>query len=983
MAAKKKQTGKSAITERKNQFFVVGIGASAGGLEAMELFFSAMPPDSGLAFVLVSHLDPTHISILPEILQKKTKMKVQQAADNLKIVPNQVYIIPPNKELAILNSTLQLLETRYPRGSNLPIDTFFRSLAQDKTNRVVGIILSGTGTDGTLGIRAIKGETGMIMVQDPDSAKYDGMPKSAIATGLADYVMPPDRMPEQLLTYVKQAYTRPAGSVTVGNNAIQGALQKIFILLRNYTGHDFSLYKPNTINRRIERRMHVHQIDKISDYVRYLQESERETTVLFKELLIGVTNFFRDPKAFTLLKERYLPELLKDKPAGYPVRIWVPGCSTGEETYSIAIILQECITAMGRDFSVQIFGTDLDEDAINTARAAVYPDSIAVDVSPERLKNFFIKEGDHYQVKKAVRDMVVFAPQNIIKDPPFTKLDLLSCRNLLIYLGKELQQKLLSIFHYSLKQDAILFLGSSETIGDALDLFTIMDKKWKIFRRRPAKDSVHPVLDFPILQPRVEFSLPEIQKPLRVPDKVDTQQLLKSVLSQSDLPPCVIIDDCADIIYIHGRVDRFLELVEGEICYNIIEMARPGLKTGLSSGIRQMAEERQETRIKGIQVKDNGDYAEVNLIIRPLSDLQTGRRGLMMVIFDEVVQMKKGKAIKPQRATKNIEFKRLKDELQYTRESLQTTIEELETSNEEMKSTNEELQSTNEELQSTNEELETSKEELQSLNEESVTVNAELQTRIDELSIARDDIKNLLDATRIAIIFLDINLCVRRFTPQVTALIPLISADVGRPVSHFANNLTGVKLEQYALKVLKDLAMQEVEVQDIDGQYYRMRIRPYRTLNNVIDGVVVTFEDITELKLLDQAKRLAAVVKDSNDAIILHDIEGNIRAWNKGAMKIYGYTETEALKMNMKDMIPRELKDETMVIIDRLKNKETISFITRRLGKEDKTVHVWLTASMLVDDKGTPEYIATTEKDMSLLTKDAIQLLKGMNDGHG
>ncbi len=970
----------------QKKFPIVGIGASAGGLEALEAFFSKMSADSGMAFVLVTHLDPDHASFMPELIQKKTAMKVQQVTDNMKIKPNRVYTIPPNREMAVMNGTLQLLEMSRARGHNLPIDSFFRSLAQDQTSNAIGIILSGTGTDGTLGIRVIKGETGLVMVQDPDSAKYDGMPRSAIETGLADFILEPSRMPEQLLGYANQTFTRPVSEIAAKDDKTMNALQKIYILLRSHKNHDFSQYKKNTICRRVERRMHIHQIDNITDYVRYLQESESEVSVLFKELLINVTNFFRDPEAFGLLKNKYLPALLQNKPEDYTIRVWVPGCSTGEEPYSVAIVLLECLAALHRHFNVQIFGTDIDEDAIDQARAGKYPESISVDVSPERLKKFFTREDNHYRINRAVRDLVVFAPQNIIKDPPFTKLDLLCCRNLLIYLGPELQQKLLPLFHYSLKQDGILFLGTSETIGQATDLFAIKEKKWKIFMRKPAKDAAQTRLAFTVQQPAAELFTQKPDRPYRGAGEADTTKLMQIILAQSDLPPCVIIDDRGEIIYIHGRTGLFLEPAEGEASSNILAMARPGLKAGLTHAIRTMTAERQEIRINGMKAKDNGGSVDINLIVRPLPAVQTGRRGLMMVLFDAVAHRPAKKTARTgpkKRAEKGVELHRLEDELRYTRENLQSTIEELETSNEELKSTNEELQSTNEELQSTNEELETSKEELHSLNEESATVNVELQRRIDDLSRTNDDIRNFLDATSIATIFLDADLCVRLFTPRATALIPLLATDVGRPLKHFANILVDIELEEFARSVLRDLAVQEAEVRDTAGNYYRMRVRPYRTANNFIDGVVFTFEDISELKQMDHARRLAAIVRDSHDAITLLDLRGKILAWNKGAEIIYGYTEAEALKMNVGDLVPRELKEETMAFIARAQREEMLSFVAKRVGKNGKIVHVWLTVSSLRDERGRQEFIATTEKDLRLLTKEARQHLTRGGDEKG
>jgi two-component system, chemotaxis family, CheB/CheR fusion protein len=857
-------------------FPVVAVGASAGGLEAFEAFFKAMPSDSGMAFVLVAHLDPTHVSLLPELVQKSTKMSVSQIRNGMKMKPNAVYVIPPNKDLNVLNGILHLTELSQPRGSNLPIDNFFRSLAQDQGANAICIILSGTGTDGTLGLKAIKGAVGMVMVQEEASAKYDGMPRSAIGTGLADYVLSPENMPSELVKYTKRAIGKSRPRIVPAEGPTPDALQKIFIILRTRTDHDFSLYKKNTIFRRIERRMNVHQIDDISEYVRYLRDSDREVDILFKELLIGVTNFFRDSDAFDTLQKKVLPKLLIGKPDDYTLRVWVPGCSTGEEAYSVAIILHECMES-ARHFNLQVFGTDIDEDSINAARAGLYPASILADVGPDRLKRYFVKEDDgQYRIKKIIREMLVFAPQNIIKDPPFTKLDLLCCRNLLIYLGPELQRRLLPIFHYSLKQDGILFLGTSETIGQASDLFAIRSKKWKIFQSKPS-GTVRTPLDFPapLSSPEDVSDRPTIPETVKKAEELSVLQLVETILAKSEMPPCIVIDDAFNLVYVHGKMGKFLEPAQGKASVNALKMARQGVKAELASAVRKVSLHKQEVVLTDLCVEHNGSSICFELLAKPILE-QGPLRGLMLVMFQEISNATKSSkaAQKPKRGRrpgKNVE--ELARELQYTKENLQTTIEELETSNEELKSTNEELQSTNEELQSTNEEMETSKEELQSLNEESATVNAELQSRIDELSNTNDDMKNLLDSTAIATLFLDTNLCIRRFTPKVIDIIPLAGTDSGRPIMHFATSLSNTDLTEYGRKVLEDLAVREAEVESKDGVVYAMKARPYRTINNVIDGVVVTFEDITARKRVEEELRESEIkwraMAESTPALIV------------------------------------------------------------------------------------------------------------------
>ena len=647
------------------------------------------------------------------------------------------------------------------------------------------------------------------------------------------------------------------------------------------------------------------------------------------------------------------------------------------------MILQEYMDNSNSYFDVKIFATDIDEHAINSARAGLFPEGIAADIGPERLKRHFIKENNYYRIKKNIREMLIFAPQNIIRDPPFTNLDLLCCRNLLIYFEAQLQKKIFPIFHYSLKPGGILFLGTSETIGTATDLFHLEEKKWKIFKRQPAEVKPSIMLD---LMPPLPAGSPEAKKSassIEKINKMDILSLVKSLLSQSHLPPCVVIDEQADILYVHGRIGRYLEPPEGETSINVLDMARPELKTALTCAIQRIKTDQQETVIKNLQLKENGEE-NINLSVRRFPDQQSGRRDLMLVTFVETSRSEPpaDKTVQHKRTRKTQEIKILEEELQYTRENLQSTIEELETSNEELTSANEELQSTNEELQSTNEELETSREELQSLNEESSTVNAELQNRIDALSSANNDIKNLLTAIDIATIFLDSNLCIKRFTPKITELIPLTPTDIGRPLNHLSIKIKDVDLVAQAQKVLDDLITQEIMVESQSDHYYQMRMRPYRTVNNVIDGVVITFENITQLKKLHRdTLRLVAVVKDSNDAITLQDPDGNIIAWNKGAETLYGYSVDEALSMNIDTLIPENERENFKQLTAHIDCREILPHIATRQTKDGKIVTVWLTLTVLRNEKGQFDAIATTERDLSQLSHDALLTLTG--NGHG
>ena len=871
-------------------FPVVGIGASAGGLDAIEKFFSNMPSDSGMAFVIIMHFDPSSKSVMVEILKRYTKMEVHQAEDGMKMEPNSVYIIPPNKDMATLHGTLQLLEPTVSRGIRHPIDFFFRSLSEDFKEKAICIILSGTGTEGTLGLKALKGEGGMVMVQDVESAAYDGMPASAIATGFADYILPPEKMPEQLLNYVKQPYIKGKRKIALSEQV--APLQKIFVLVRDRTGHDFSLYKESTINRRIERRMNVHQIEKLTDYVRYLSENPSEIDILFKELLIGVTSFFRDPQAYESLIKKVLPDMFKNKTSAMPVRIWVSACSTGEEAYSMAIIFKEYLDEIKSDIKVQIFATDVDKDAIETARAGVYPASIAVDVSQERLMRFFMKAEDSYRVKKEVREMVTFALQSLIKDPPFSTLDMASCRNILIYLSPVLQKRVISTLHYSLKKDGILFLGNSETIGEFTDLFSVDDRKWRIYK---SKGGSHVLMgDFThIGQAGVFVKIKESAK------SVETSfgGQIEKMLLENYAPSCVIINEKEDILYFHGKTGKYLEPAPGKAGFKILEMAREGLKHELNVAIRKSIAQKKEVTFKELNVKTNGSFQTVNLIVRPL--VKPDMQGLIMVIFEDV-PAKPSKPVKKTH-TKQETNKYVADmelELKSTRENLQTTIEEMETSNEELQSTNEEFQAANEELQSANEELETSREELQSVNEELMTLNAEHQTKIEENLRSINDMNNMLTSTEIATVFLDNDLCIKGFTPAATKIINLKQTDIGRQLNDFSYNIIYENLFDDVSGVLNTLVFRETEVPDKNGNRYLMRILPYRTTENVIDGAVVTFIDITERKQAEKKEHdakifLEAIVETVRESLIILDKDLRVISANRSFYRIFETSKEE------------------------------------------------------------------------------------------
>jgi two-component system CheB/CheR fusion protein len=978
--------------QQSADFPIVGIGASAGGLAAFEAFFSTMPPDRdpGMAFVFVQHLARDHKSILSELVRRYTKMEVFEVEDGMVVKPNCAYIIPPNRDMALVNGALHLTEPTLARGIRLPIDFFFRSLAQDQHDRAICVVLSGTGSDGALGVRAVKGEGGMVMAQTPESTEYDGMPRSAIATGTVDFVLSPQEMPAKLLAYVAHAFgTSPSLSSQVKQQPDE--LQRIFLLLRSQTGHDFSQYKRSTIIRRVERRMALHQIDALEDYLRYMELTRGEADALFRELLIGVTSFFRDSEIFDEVQKRAIPQLFVGKTPGTAIRVWVPGCSSGEEAYSIAILLRERMEELKENFKVQIFATDIDREAIDHARAGVYPSSIIADVSPERLAHFFEQDqpdGSTYRIHKTIRDMLVFSEHDLIKNPPFSKLDLISCRNLLIYMGAELQKKLMPLFHYALNPGGVLVLGSSESVGDFVNLFAPIERKSRIYQRQ-AHDFGHHRMGIPGL-----FERPLGTEIARRPgsgalgeNKLPLQQIAERTLLEHYSPVGALVSERGDILYLLGRTGRYLEPTPGEASMNIFRMAREGLRGDLTIALHRAVSLGTTNRHPDLRVKnDDGTFTTVNLTVLPVPPDSEGAtpRGLFLIILEEelaadskhsseaAMDIAEGKAALS--TDLDAYILRLKQELRAKEEYLQTTNEELETSNEELRSAHEEMQSVNEEMQSTNEELETSREELQSVNEELATVNNELQAKVVDLSRSNNDMKNLLSGTGIGTIFVDHILRILRFTPAVSSLINLIETDVGRPVDQIRSNLTGYDhLAVDVREVLESLVPKELEVQTNNGEWFLLRIRPYRTLENVIEGAVITFTEISVMKKAQAAlrdsealRRLAVVVRDARDAILVQDMTGRILAWNLGAERMYGWSEAEALAMNIRDLMPESDREQALAAVRQQCEAGVLEpQRQQRIGKDGRIIQVTVIASSLVNDAGETYAIATTERGVA------------------
>lgn len=856
---------KETIPAKKEQhlsscFPIVAIGASAGGLEALEQFFENMPNDNGMAFVVIQHLDPTHVGIMPELLQRTTKMKVAQVIDHLKVQPNHVYVIPPNTSMSILKGYLFLFEPIEIRGLRLPIDHFFQSLAEDKQEKSIGIVLSGMGSDGSLGLKAIKEKKGILLVQDPLSAKFDGMPQSAINAVAVDIIAPADELPSKLLAYLnRKPGIAPQPEI---DDTSKTNLEKIIILLRSQSGHDFSLYKKNTLFRRIERRMNVHQISKIANYVRFLQENPKELDILFKELLIGVTNFFRDTAVWEKLKEEILPELFNQLSNGHVLRAWVVGCSTGEEAYSLAIIFKEATEKIKREknLSLQIFATDIDSDTIEIARKGLFKANALTEVSDERINQFFTKDGDQFRVNTSIREMVVFAPHNVIKDPPFTKLDLLTCRNLLIYMEPVLQKKLMNLFHYSLNLGGVMLLGSSENENSQNMQFTPIDPKLKIYRRASIPTG-NELLGFPSSFSHKNIQPLEDSKPAKAIENIQT--LADQLLLQQFAPASVLVNQEGDILYITGRTGTYLEPAAGKANMNIYAMAREGLRNELPGAIRKVKQNYEPVKLQNIRVGTNGGTQFVNITFQCI-EKPDSIKGLIMIVFYDVPKTT-NKKLKHEEQNTLVDRHEIELELQRANEELQNTREEMQTTQEELKSTNEEMQSTNEELQSTNEELTTSKEEMQSLNEELQTINAELQSKIVDYIAANNDMKNLLNSTDIATLFLDKDLNIRRYTDQLTKLFKLRQTDVGRPFTDMVTDLNYPEMTDHASEVMNTLVYKETTVSTHDGRWFIVRIMPYRTFDDRIDGLVITLIDITKSKNMEaELEKTIGVLREHN-----------------------------------------------------------------------------------------------------------------------
>lgn len=844
---------------------IVGIGASAGGISALETMLPLLAPDAGLAYVVVQHLDPDHESALTALLKRTARIPVVEIEDQAVVQPDHVYVIPRNASLTVADGRLHLTPPAEQRGYRTPIDGFFTSLAAARGESAAGVILSGTGSDGTIGLRAIKEHGGLTVAQD--DAEYDGMMRSAVRSGMVDFVLPLERIPAKLTDYFHHLIDVDGRKGPDGvRQEATDHLAQIAALLRTRTGHDFSGYKDKTVARRVQRRMQVLQIDEVPDFIERLRKDPQELDALLQDLLIGVTNFFRDPLAFEALEREVIPQLFEGKGSEDSVRVWVPGCSTGEEAYSIAILLREHVAKEQGAPKLQIFASDIDEQSLQIARIGRFPSTIARDIPQARLERYFVREDGTYRINSDLREICLFSSHNLLRDAPFSRLDLISCRNLLIYLTPELQNRLIPLFHYALNDGGFLFLGTSENVTRHSRLFTTIDKPHRIFKRRPQLERRLP--EFPLTAPE-GGRRPAQATPRTAVEHEPLQTLAERQLLDRYSPAYVVINGDGDLLHGSARTGKYLELPPGAPRIDIYSMARPGLRPDLRAGVHKAMSTGQVTIQRNVMVGTNGGRQTIDLVIHPIRTATGASDPIYMVVFQDIGGIRPAAETEHADSAEELEsasLRQIEMELRAARERLQTTTEELESSNEELKSGNEELSSMNEELQSANEELETSKEELQSINEELQTVNAELNARVEELSRANSDIANLLESTQIATVFLDRNLAIKSFTPAAKDVFRLVESDAGRPLTHVRARFQSDTVQEDAERVLRTLATIERQVEsNYNDQRYVMRMMPYRTVDNVIGGVVITFVDVSQITAAEA--RIGVLTRDLRNRV--------------------------------------------------------------------------------------------------------------------
>ena len=903
-------------------FTIVGIGASAGGLEAASELLGALPDDLGFCYVIVQHLDPTHESQLPTLLGRITRMPVVQVSDGLALARNSIYVIPPNARMGVADGKLQIGPRPDDHTQHNAIDYFFRSLAAYAGGSAIGIVLSGNGSDGAAGLRDIKAEAGITFAQTPKSAKFDGMPRAAIAMEAVDLALAPAEIAQEL-TRIARHPQPPTDGVAVPVEEADH-FHRILIALRNVTGVDFTHYKQPTLRRRLQRRMVLHKVSGMAHYLRYLQQNPAEVQALYHDILIHVTRFFREPESFVSLANVVFPAIAQARSGEAPVRVWVPGCSTGEEAYSIAIALTEFLGEDGASVPVQVFATDVAETAVDRARAGVYPESIAADVSAERLRRFFNKVDGHYRISKQIRDKCVFARQDLTRDPPFSKLDLIVCRNVLIYLDASLQKRLMSIFHYALKPSGFLMLGSAETVGSHADLYQISDKRHRVYSRKMSVGMRSEVKFPPVGNPALRAENKPRPSSSETRAATTVQSEANRVLIGRYAPPGVIVNAEFEIVQFRGQTGPYLEPAPGDASLNVLKMAREGLLHALQSALREAQRKDTAVRREHVRVQSDGHARVVNVEVVPLVGASEGRHFLVLFEDSATKSAGPGRKGKPPRGVKTpvadgTRVHSLEKELAANREYLQSIIQDLEAANEELQSANEEILSANEELQSTNEELDTAKEELQSTNEELNTVNEELQARNEELSRANSDLMNLLASVQIAIVMVASDLRIRRFTPMAEKVLNLIPTDIGRPISDIKPNIECPELEKLISESIDTISIKEREVQDRNGNWMSLRIRPYKNVENRIDGAVVALIDIDATRrygrdsesdsnaLNTDLGAVQAAMQATREPMLILDKGGTVRAINRAFQEAFGETVDRTIGRRIAEIIDGRL----------------------------------------------------------------------------
>jgi two-component system CheB/CheR fusion protein len=953
---------------------VVGLGGSAGSIQALQSFFHVMPHDSGLAFVVVMHLSPEHESTLAELLQRATKMEVVQVTTTLTMEPDKVYVIPPRLALKAEGDKLELEEMHPDRGRHVAVDLFFRTLADTHGPHAAAVVLSGADGDGAIGIKRMKERGGLTIAQDPEEAEHAGMPRSAIATGMVDWVLPVQDMPGRLLEYFRlennlklppEDGPQPAQPARAPISADEASLRDVLTFLRTRTGRDFSYYKRATILRRIGRRMQVNGVQDLPEYLNCLRTRPGESGALLQDLLISVTNFFRDADCYAAL-EKEIPLLMAGKGPNDAVRVWVAACATGEEAYSIAMLLSEHARAMDAPPLIQIFATDLDDEAVQTAREGVYPPAIEADVSEDRLKRFFVKEHRGYRVRRELREMVLFAMHDVLKDSPFSRLDLISCRNLLIYLNRDAQQRVFDTFHFALLPGARLFLGSSESVEDGSTLFNVIDKKHRIYQQRPTPRTGLPVPSGPgTLALALEAQNSAREGPViagnafRAAAPLPTAPEPRSTswgelhlrLVELLAPPSILVDAEYDIVHLSPSAGRFLQFAGGEPTRNLLRSVNPSLRIELRAALYQAGQSQALAEVSGVPVEIGGQNVSLTIRVLPAKDM--GADMFLVVLHAVAPELKADADSAPHRVEDDAVARHLDRELERLKTHLRDTVEQYEASTEELKASNEELQAMNEELRSATEELETSREELQSINEELTTVNHELKNKVDELAHANSDMHNLMDATAIATVFLDRELRITRYTPSAVSLFNLIPTDVGRPLTDLKTELHYPELGSDASRVLEKLVPIEREVGQADGSWYLARLLPYRTIEDRIAGVVLSFVNITERKQAEEMRLwLSAVVTASSDAIISFSLDGTILSWNHGAERIFGHKADEAIGKHLSILAPDQGAEQRK-LIERIASAQSIdNHETVRRRKDGTELNVSITVSPIRDESG-------------------------------